>query len=218
MYRAEVTAVDRAVGLFLDGIDADDAVVVVTSDHGESMGEHNLQFKHGPQVFPSDVHVPLAVRAPGVAPAVTDAMVRTIDIAGTVLDRLGVDAELPPEADELLRWSGGGAGLPAFGVATQPWSEALEVHDAFPLEPLQRIVRTPEAAYMETPFRDLRAFFDRVRDPGEVVPVVPGDPALADSLRDALDAWIDAGRVIPGYAPVHDEGLREQLRSLGYLE
>lgn len=217
LYRAEITELDRTLGQFLDRVDLDDAVVVVTSDHGESLGEHGLEFKHGPQVFSADVRVPLALKAPGLESGVSNAMVRTIDVPRTILRLAGVDdSALPEEAGNLLDWTHGGAGLPAFAVATQPW--AMRAEGTYPNMNLQRIVRVPEAAYAETPYLKEVAWFDRTDDPGEVESLPFPDTALADSLRSSLDDWIDEARYRPGYAPVGSEPLREQLKALGYIE
>jgi arylsulfatase A-like enzyme len=217
LYHAEITGLDRVLGQFLEIANTDEAVVVLTSDHGESLGEHDLSFKHGPHVFPGDVRVPLAVRAPGLSPGVSAALVRTIDVPRTVLDLLGVDrVELPEEAGDLLDWADGGEGLPVFGVATQPW-EMMET-DVYPCTPLQRVVRTPRAAYVETPFRQRRAWYNRATDPGELRGMSVDGSALADSLRTELDRWIENARYRSDYRPVKDERLIDQLKSLGYVE
>jgi arylsulfatase A-like enzyme len=218
LYHAEITGLDRALRLFLDLTDLDDTILVVTGDHGESLGEHNLTFKHGPNVFPADVQVPLALLAPGLAPGVSGAQVRTIDVPRAALRLLGLDESgLPEEAGNLLDWADGGRGLPVFGVATQPWVEMDD--DVYPCTPLQRVVRTPEAAYVETPYRERTAWFDRRIDPGELVALPPPiGSTLPDSLRGELDRWIEAGTYRPDYRPMERNDLREQLRSLGYLE
>ena len=217
LYHAEVTGIDRVLGGFLDEIDTSATVVVVTGDHGESLGEHNLSFKHGPHVFAGDVRVPLVVAAPGYGPKVSGAQVRTIDVPRTLLRLLGLDdSMLPEESADLLEWADGGAGLPVFTVATQPWEEIDD--DVYPNTSLQRGLHLPDAAYVETPFLDRSAWFDRTRDPGELFPVpFPGD-GRPDSLRSALDRWIGAARYRPDYRPVEQENLREQLRSLGYVD
>ncbi len=217
LYHAEIAGLDRVLGRFLVGVDLEDTIVVLTGDHGESMGENDLFFKHGPHVSVSDTHVPLAIRIPGEAPRVSLAQVRTLDVPRTVLPLLGLDhSMLPEESTDILPLARGGKSLPVFAVATQP---ALQMDDdAFPGSSLQRILRLPGAAFVETPFKDDRAWFDRTTDPGERQRLPVPSSARADSMRDALDEWIGAGTFRPGYQPIQREDLREQLRSLGYLE
>lgn len=72
LYAAEVAATDAAVGTLLDGLQQagilDDAVVVFTADHGESLGEHRYWFAHGEYLYDETLRVPLFVQAPGVPP------------------------------------------------------------------------------------------------------------------------------------------------------
>jgi arylsulfatase A-like enzyme len=215
LYYAEITGLDRALGWFLAEVSlSSDVAVVVTSDHGESLGEHELYFKHGPNVFPGDVRVPLAVQAPGWRARVSDALVRTIDIPGTILSVLAVDGDLPPESGDLTDWIEGGAGLPVFGVATQPWGAMAE--QGYRCATLQRVLRLRDAAFVETPWQGKQYWYDRTNDPDELRASVPVSRERADSLSAALERWIDDAVVTSGN--VMDPGLREKLRSLGYAE
>ena len=76
----------------------DDTLLVVTSDHGEAFGEHDLFF-HDASVYETHLHVPLWIHHPALAPAAIDDVVSTRDLfalfqavglkgglAGTVLD------------------------------------------------------------------------------------------------------------------------------------
>jgi arylsulfatase A-like enzyme len=101
-YRALVALTDREVGRFLAAMDerglADHTIVVLLSDHGESLGEDpRLPEKHGRFVYNPLVHVPLAIRIPGVAPAAVDVPVSLVDVMPTLLELL--DQELPAEMD-----------------------------------------------------------------------------------------------------------------------
>src|SRR6185436_19717559 len=71
-YDGEIAAVDQEVGRVLDALAASAAaartLVVVTSDHGESLGEHDYYFDHGEDLFDPCLRIPLIVKAPGAAP------------------------------------------------------------------------------------------------------------------------------------------------------
>ncbi|HEY0788525.1 MAG TPA: sulfatase, partial [Thermoanaerobaculia bacterium] len=91
-YLGEVAWTDHAMGRWLAPLlEGDDApALVVTSDHGEALGDHGEQ-THGLFAYEATLKVPLVVRSPGrVPPATDDRYVRHIDIAPTVLDLAGV--------------------------------------------------------------------------------------------------------------------------------
>lgn len=95
-YYAMIEMVDDRIGAVLKALDdsgqAENTVVIFTSDHGEMMGDHGMLYK-GCRFFEGLVHVPLIIRWPGVtAPGTqTDALVELVDLAPTVLDIAGVD-------------------------------------------------------------------------------------------------------------------------------
>ena len=93
-YDGEVAAADAALAPLLDPLlsagRASDTLVVLTSDHGESLGEHG-EATHGIFAYEATLRVPLILYAPGsLAPRVVDAPVRHVDILPTILDALGV--------------------------------------------------------------------------------------------------------------------------------
>jgi len=76
-----------------------DAVIVVTSDHGENLGEDGLYFQHGPSLHDAGLLVPLIVVAPGVAPRVERRMARLEDLPPTLLALVGVPRRAWPAFD-----------------------------------------------------------------------------------------------------------------------
>ncbi len=96
-YRALLKIVDGEVGRLLADLErrglADDTVIVLFSDHGESLGEDaRLPDNHGLVVYQALTHVPVAVRVPGVAGRVDDTPVSLVDLAPTLLGVLGAAA------------------------------------------------------------------------------------------------------------------------------
>lgn len=100
-YDAEVHYADAEIGRLLDALRAagqlERTIVVVTADHGESLGEQDYWFEHGRNVSEATVRVPLLVRWPaqiagGPGTGVRDQDTSLCDIAPTLLDFLG----LPP--------------------------------------------------------------------------------------------------------------------------
>ena len=99
-YYGMMAEVDAQVGRLLAGLDdlgmSEDTIVVVTSDHGEMLGDHDLMSKLG--FFEQAFHIPLIVRYPAlgessVAGRVVDSFTENLDVMPTLLDLIG--AEIP---------------------------------------------------------------------------------------------------------------------------
>ncbi len=213
LYHAEITGMDRAMGGALARWGAEEQVLLVlTADHGESVEDHGLRFKHGPNVYPPDVQVPLLFR--GCAPfgtGLNSRVVRTIDVPGTILGRLGIRADLPVDAGNLAE-PGSEENL-AFAEASMPWN--VEEEGTYANYYKQRVVRTRDWTYLETPYLNERVWFDRRRDPDETRPVPAPSGPEGERLPAALKQWIDRGENRPAPTTV-DPALMEQLRALGY--
>jgi len=105
LYDATVAQADRDVGRLLDALEqqglAQRTIVVVTSDHGEEFLEHG-DLSHARTLFDEILRVPLLIRVPGIAPRVVDEPVELIDVAPTLLARLGLAADPRMRGDDLL--------------------------------------------------------------------------------------------------------------------
>ena len=79
----------------------DNAIIIVTGDHGEGLGEHG-EDTHGLFLYDSTLHVPLIMKTPAAAHhgTVIDAQVRTTDILPTILSatNMAAPAELNGES------------------------------------------------------------------------------------------------------------------------
>jgi hypothetical protein len=91
-YRQSLRYLDGQFAALVDGLaelgHADDTVVVLTSDHGEGLGDHG-HMHHGVNVFEEDIAVPLAFAIPGVPGRVVHEPAGTIDVVPTLVDLLG---------------------------------------------------------------------------------------------------------------------------------
>jgi arylsulfatase A-like enzyme len=91
-YVGEIAYADRAIGRLLSALDARrrPLVVLLTADHGESLGERGHYFKHTHTTTPDVAHVPFLLRAPGLAPERRREWVSHVDVAPTLLDLAGL--------------------------------------------------------------------------------------------------------------------------------
>jgi arylsulfatase A-like enzyme/Flp pilus assembly protein TadD len=200
-YLGEVAATDAFLAPLLephlDGREPP-ALVVVTADHGEALGEHGEQ-THGLFAYEATLKVPLVVWGAGVAAGVDDRAARHIDIAPTMLAAAGV-----PPARRLP-----GHSLLAPPVAADSYFEAMSTALNRGWAPLRGLLRE-RRKYIDLPLPELYAL---PTDPHERDNLVERDRPAARDLRAAIpaeSAWSPAGR---------QEATSEevaQLRSLGY--
>lgn len=100
-YDEEIAFTDTQIGALLDDLRAkkrlDNAVVLLTSDHGENLGEAGLYYAHGPNVHDASLRIPLIIAGRGVRSGATrDEVVRLVDIAPTILSLAEVPASKWP--------------------------------------------------------------------------------------------------------------------------
>lgn len=230
LYEAEVAAVDGLVGELVDALaergELDDTLVIVTSDHGENIGDHGM-IDHLLSMYDTTLRVPLVVRHPARFPAgrVDDRLVSLVDVVPTVLDVVGVPEAYADGPGRSLADSGQGGHAHVFAENDRPVNGIAIMESRFPAfdtKPLDRRVRTLRTdthklirySDGEVVLYDLRA------DPGETQDVSAEQPVVRDALLERLAA-LDAGRRVEAEATPQegrDPAALEQLRSLGYIE
>jgi arylsulfatase A-like enzyme len=93
LYDGEVAYTDFHLGRFFDWMERSgrfgDTVVVLMSDHGESLGERGV-YLHSTQLYDEQMRVPLIVYVPGETPRRVADYVTTVDLGPTILDSLGL--------------------------------------------------------------------------------------------------------------------------------
>jgi arylsulfatase A-like enzyme/Tfp pilus assembly protein PilF len=215
-YDAEVAEADRGVGRLVEWLRRhrvlDATLVVLTADHGESLGEHG-EPTHGVFIYDATIRVPLVWRLPGVLPAgaTYPGAARHIDIVPTVLAILGL-----PGAEETQ----GVNLLPALQGRTPPkdltqYAEARLAEEGFGMAPLFG-VRHGGRKWIQAPRPEL---YDLRADPREQRNIYSAEAAEARSLEAALEAVVaDSGRrALTATTREIDRETEEMLRALGYL-
>jgi hypothetical protein len=95
-YHAAIELMDAKLATFVENARRtgllDDTLLVITSDHGEAFGEHDLYF-HDASVYDTHLHVPLWIHHPDLAPAIVDDVVSTRDLF-TLFRAVGTGAGL----------------------------------------------------------------------------------------------------------------------------
>lgn len=205
-YRGEVAYTDAQIGRLLDGLAEagrlDDTLIVLTSDHGEGLGDHQL-LEHGWNLYDELVTVPLLLRGPGLPQGLRltgDAQLE--DLMPTILSLAGVDKPSALDGVDLAPWlSGQSTDSPRDGV--------LGRRAAFPDEPALFFERRGHSKWIGELDHGGQVFHLR-RDPKELTP--RDVSTLPDALRQSL---VDL-RAAPKDR-VLDEESRKALEALGYL-
>jgi arylsulfatase A-like enzyme len=224
-YDAEIRYVDEQVGLLLKALEehglAGNTLIVLTSDHGESLGDHNYFFEHGRFPYDDCVHVPLIVRAPGAAGAgrTVRSPVQSIDIVPTILDLAGLPADPQAEGKSLRPLLRGERPTgDRWDYAFTESGFALDYQRSITSE-RYKLVYVPDAGNRRIMQGRELELYDLEADPGETRNVIDERPEVAALLKRQLWRWMaNGGPVAPPPAEVRVEGqAEEQLRSLGYI-
>lgn len=108
-YKATVAMCDDLLGRLLDYFDVhglwEDTALIVTTDHGFLLGEHDFWAKNRMNVYEELAHIPLFVhdpRTPNLAGTRSGSLTQTIDLAPTFLDLFGLDAPSEMQGHSLL--------------------------------------------------------------------------------------------------------------------
>ena len=189
-YKAVIEDTDARVGELLDalGDHASRTLVVVTSDHGELLGEHGI-VGHGTHVWQPLTHVPyLAGPASALPDRTPGPCTSNGTLADLVTDALGVEAHWPLQVGD-----------------KSPVVSQREGQVAFTTDCKVKGIRKDDAWVS----------FDLVADPGEQTPLP--DPSSVGAAHDAWAATVPAGTPSMEGVSLHPDTL-EQLRVLGYVE
>ena len=115
LYSAEVTMTDRWLGNFLDKVNSlgfmENTLLIVLSDHGVALGEHDATGKPFWALWPEMTDIPFFIRHPEGAGAgkTSDFYASTHDVAPTVLGVLGIEPPQPMDGQDLSVILDGGA-------------------------------------------------------------------------------------------------------------
>ena len=238
LYDAELAYVDEELQRFFDALRNagiwENALVIVTADHGEAFYEHE-DWDHGrpwrhetPGLYEEIVHVPLIVKWPGepIGRKVPN-LVSQMDVSPTMLEAAGIEPATH-WATGLRRWVDGDAEREE--RARYAITEIASSHDGG--AGLQIALRDQNTKYIATFRADTVAelhgtapvreeLYDLRNDPGEQRNLLEAEDALPGPFRAALRSYLKLARELAPTAEgnvVPDEKLLKELRSLGYVE
>jgi arylsulfatase A-like enzyme len=213
MYEAEIAQMDAELGRLFEELKRrgawDPTIVVVAADHGEGLGEGHEK-THGHFLFDPTVRIPLLLRDPRVAPARVAIPVSLVDVAPTLLARLGVGARSERfDGIDLSPWMlDPTLAAPDRVLALETWYVWLQYGWA----PFEGCTLGP-LKYLRSQHDEL---FDRAADPTESSNLFAPDDARARGLARRLAALREAGASLAAAHPGLSDADRAALRALGY--
>lgn len=215
-YDGEVAWTDTLLGRLRTSLEArglwDDAVVVVTADHGESLGEHG-ESGHGFFAYETTLAIPFVVRGPGIPAGATLAgTLRLVDVAPTLLRLLGLPPMAGTTGESVADHLTSGASL---GARTT-YAESLTPLVHYQWSDL-RVLRDGRWKYILAPRPEL---YDLTSDPGERTDLSMRDTATARRLRAALEGLLKGERaraLDPASRPAVSAETLQKLGALGYV-
>ena len=209
----------RSLGLL------EDSLIIFTADHGESLGEHNSWFEHGPLPYNTTAHVPLFFVMDGLpAGRRVDRPVELVDLYPTLRELIAPDREIPglegkslwPLLREGLRGEDG-LGADSFRQAFAGAGRSPNLYHSVQ-EPTWKLVfnsggKRSRAARSTTGGFEL---YNLVEDPLETRNIAAAHPEEVRRLRRELVAWMKKARAM-GEDEGGDAETERALRALGYL-
>ncbi len=217
-YDGEIAFDDEQVGRVMTRLRAlnryESTLIVLLSDHGESLGEHG-EDEHGFFIYNATLRVPLILKLPSKTAKglVASQPVGTVDVPSTI----GQVCKIPPEEARSFQ---GRSLLRAIEEPRASGDEAIYAESYYPRSSFGwhelRALVTPEFKYIEAPGAEL---YDFRRDPGERSNIIAKNSAVAALLRDKLrdfDRKFHEHQETSATARLDPDTL-EKLKSLGYI-
>lgn len=182
--------VDDCIGRLLELLEdkgvLKETAIIISSDHGESVGEQGMYWEHG-NASEGTAHVPLIIRWPGV----TDAN------KGGSLTGLQYHLDLPPTVADLLGydipkgWSGESF---ANALRGQEWPGRDHLIWGTGIWSFQRAVRTRSHLFIRTLHSGIYnleplSLFDMTSDPNQTHNLITEQPEVAATHDHLLSNW-----------------------------
>jgi choline-sulfatase len=204
-YDGEIAYLDAQVGRLLAAIDRKNTIVVVSGDHGESLGEHG-ELTHGLLLYEATLHVPLFVAAPDAEARVVEEPVSAADLAPTVAALAG--APLPKsdgrDLSSVIAKGRSPERTDIYAETQYPsifgWSDLAAMRRGN----LKYIASTKPEVY------------DLARDPHETKNVLDDERRTYRDLSAKLDTLRAGAAAAKPFSPL-DEEAKAKLASLGYI-
>lgn len=219
-YDGEIAFTDYQVGRLLDELGSlglmGNTIIVLTSDHGEILYEHEYYFGHDIGLYDECLWVPLVFYGPGIIGEHVriGEPVESVDIMPTLLDLLELEKPQGMDGKSLLPLIAGGKRQSPtyFFSETFPFPEKEQPRHAVRIQNAKLIWKETKTGEIE------KQFFDLSKDPAESINVYSAQDPLCAKLDSILKGWIEPLGLHPAPIPsARQTGRWRILKSLGYV-
>lgn len=228
-YDGEIRFSDEQIGILLKELEKLDLIkntlIVITSDHGEYLGEHNFYFNHSIPLYDELVKVPLIIRYKDIIPKQKriNCQIRSIDIMPTILDILRIKISKGIEGISLFPLIQGKQCpyLYAFScyrnitasVRTEDYKLIYTNKDRF-LE----FWKEENPNFTSCPELIEYRLYNLKTDPSESVDLINTEKKKISLLRKELNKWMKCLQSNLSKLKSLDTEQKERLKSLGYTQ
>jgi len=186
LYDAELRWTDQQIGRLLDELvrlpSNERTIIIITSDHGESMGEHNVPVgTHGTALYRELLHVPLIFYVPNNPTHEIHGAVTPLDIVPTIAELTGIDVkDLSFEGRSLV---------PQIFYGKEDLDRIVFAETNAP-SPIRAAVSQSHKLvhYLHS---NLQELYDLNADPMEKSNLAPRNPPALSLMKTTLDAWLE---------------------------
>ena len=221
-YDGEISFTDEQIGILLKeleelGLDRK-TIVILTADHGEGMGEHNIYFTHGGSLYDELLKVPLIIKYKKAFPAgkIINQQVSLIDILPTLLAVLKIERKLNISGVNLMPLFSKGADFSTRVVISEDF-DLTETDKGW----VSRSLRTAKWKLICNSDNDMAEFelYNLEKDPHELLNVRITETEKLNFFKRELDNYTKQN-LSKATKPIGiiDKDIQEKLRSLGYLQ
>ena len=212
-----------------ENTDMENTIVIITSDHGEHLGEH-LLIDHQLSLYEPLLRVPLIIRMPNHLPPLPDVQesVQTVDIFPTLLDASGFEetaSRMNLQGNSLTRNGDGGHDclIAEYEIPEERIAGWLaENPGAEEIEKLNRRLKSIQVGSMKYIWSSKgdSELYDLASDPGELENLGSERPVEASALNKRLTEWLASfeHKTESGGKKELDSVTRQRLKALGYIK
>ena len=205
-YDGEIAYMDAAIRTLFARLEAkgilDETLVVITSDHGETLYDHDCYFDHH-GLYDVTLHVPLILRYPGAVPAGkrVGGYSQHYDLVPTLLDLAGIESGIQFDGTSLLPMVRGevASHRSEFYITECTW---MRKHGW--RTPQWKLIRALEP---DIHFKPPVELYNLVEDPTEYNNLAEQEPDVVKVLSARMDAWIAQRMAQTGLPnPIENQG------------
>jgi len=209
-YDGEIKYADRQIGRFIKKLKElklyENTLIIISADHGESLGEHNVYFEHAAGLYDESIKIPLIVKLPQekFRGKIINRQVRAVDIMPSILDILNVKVSENIDGESLYPL------ITGRGVYKSQYS--------FSKTAAMNSIRTEEWKLIYYEDNNSYELFNLKEDPQRLTNLYDDEGKIAQMLSSEMEEIASIPSDIKRGTEDIDKKAKEVMRSLGYVQ